>query len=273
MKLTTKLILAMTLLMAAACGTPQNIVYFQDIKGEQSLKADKTVPIRLKPTDQISVIVSCLDPQVASMFNLPYYSNRIGQTSGSGGSGGSQGVSGYTVDSQGYIDFPVLGKILVADLTREEVAEKIKEELIDSRQIKDPIVTVEFMNLGFSVLGEVNNPGHYKIDRDRFTIFDALAVAGDLTINGQREDILLIRHDGKKDHTYYLNMLDAHQLYDSPAFYIQQGDMIYVTPNDRRVRESTINGNNVRSTAFWFSVTSMIMTVVLFVLRFIPGAN
>ena len=267
----------MTLLLTSACGTPQNIVYFQDITGPTTIKEGKMVPIRLKPMDQVSIVVSCRDPQVASMFNLPYYSNSIGQSQSlsTGGSvtSTSRGISGYTVDSQGYIDFPILGKILVADLTREEVAEKIKEELIDSKQIKDPVVTVEFMNLGFSVLGEVNNPGRYKIDRDRFTIFDALAVAGDLTINGQRENITLIRNNGDKDQTFQLNMLDAHQLYASPAFYIQQGDMIYVTPNDKRVRESTINGNNVRSTAFWFSVTSMIMTVVLFVLRFIPGAN
>lgn len=277
MKRYTKLILIAMVALLAACGTPKNIVYFQDLNDGAVLKAGKAELIRIKPMDQISIVVSCRDPQVASMFNLPYYTNRIGQSQAMSSNGSvsssSQGMSGYTVDSQGYIDFPILGKIMVVDLTREEVAEKIKEELIDSRQIKDPVVTVEFMNLGFAVLGEVNNPGRYKIDRDRFTVLDALAVAGDLTINGERESITLIRHDGQKDRTYELNILDARQLYESPAFYIQQGDIIYVSPNDKRIRESTINGNNIRSTAFWFSVTSMVMTVVLFVLRFIPGAN
>ena len=102
---------------------------------------------------------------------------------------GAQSISGYTVDSHGDIDFPVLGKIHLAGLTREEAENSIKSLLIESRQIKDPVVIVEFMNLGFSVLGDVSRPGRYKIDRDRFTLFDALSLAGDLTINGQREDV------------------------------------------------------------------------------------
>ena len=177
------------------------------------------------------------------------------------------GVSGYTVDSDGYIDFPVLGKILVAGLTREEAEETIKEELLDSRQIKDPVVIIEFMNLGFSILGEVNKPGRYKIDRDRFTVLDAIGLAGDLTINGRRDNVLLVRHDGSKDHTYTMNLMDARKLYASPAFYIQQGDVIYVTPNDKRIRESTVNANNVRSTSFWISLTSLLTSVGLFVLN------
>ena len=171
------------------------------------------------------------------------------------------------MDANGYIDFPIIGPVLVADRTREQTAEHIKELLIESRQIKDPVVTVEFMNLGFSVLGEVNRPGRFKIDRDRFTILDAIGLAGDLTINGQREDVTLIRHDGKKDHVYKLNLLDARQMYASPAFYIQQGDVIYVTPNDKRRRESTINGNNVRSSSFWISIGSLATSVALLIFR------
>ncbi len=276
MRLYTRIILMACIALTAACATPKNIIYFQDITGDTTLKTSASDPIRFKPMDQISVIVNSRDPQVTAMFNLPYYSNRIGQsqamttTTGTVTSG-TQGISGYIVDSYGDIDFPILGKIQVAGLTREEVAEKIKEELLDSRQIKDPVVTVTFMNLGFAVLGEVNHPGRYKIDRDRFTILDALALAGDLTINAERENVVLVRNDGSKDRAYVLNMLDAHQLYSSPAFNIQQGDVIYVKPNDKRVRESTINGNNVRSTSFWFSVTSMLTSVTLLVLRFIPS--
>lgn len=262
--------------VTAACATPKNIVYFQDIKGDTTIPSTDTEPIKFKPMDQISVIVNSRDPQVTAMFNLPYYSTRIGQsqsmttTTGTVTSG-TQGISGYIVDSNGDIDFPILGLIHVAGLTREEVAEKIKDELLESRQIKDPVVTVTFMNLGFSVLGEVNHPGRYKIDRDIFTIFDALALAGDLTINAERESVMLMRHKGNKDYAYVLNLLDAKQLYSSPAFHLQQGDVIYVKPNEKRIRESTINGNNVRSTGFWFSVTSMLTSVTLLVLRFIPG--
>ena len=276
MKFCTKIILIACAIAMASCSTPKNIVYFQDIKGDSVLNSTASDPIRFKPMDQISVIVNSRDPQVTAMFNLPYYSMRIGQsqsmtnTAGTVTSG-TQGISGYIVDSYGDIDFPILGKIQVAGLTREEVAEKIKEMLLDSRQIKDPVVTVTFMNLGFAVLGEVNNPGRYKIDRDQFTILDALALAGDLTINAERESVVLVRRDGAKDRAYVLNMLDAQQLYSSPAFNIQQGDVIYVKPNDKRVRESTINGNNIRSTSFWFSVISMMTSIALLVLRLIPG--
>lgn len=268
----TLILLAVLTATLASCGTPKEIVYFQDIKGETTLRAEKAEPIRLKPTDQISVIVNSRDPQVTAMFNLPYYTKRIGDsqslTAGNAVVANSQtGVSGYTVDSDGYIDFPVLGKILVAGLTREEAEETIKEELLDSRQIKDPVVIIEFMNLGFSILGEVNKPGRYKIDRDRFTVLDAIGLAGDLTINGRRDNVLLVRHDGSKDHTYTMNLMDARKLYASPAFYIQQGDVIYVTPNDKRIRESTVNANNVRSTSFWISLTSLLTSVGLFVLN------
>ena len=260
----------------ASCSTPKNIVYFQDIKEDSVLKSTASDPIRFKPMDQISVIVNSRDPQVTAMFNLPYYSMRIGQSQSMTNTvgtvtSGTQGISGYIVDSYGDIDFPILGKIQVAGLTREEVAEKIKEKLLDSRQIKDPVVTVTFMNLGFAVLGEVNNPGRYKIDRDQFTILDALALAGDLTINAERESVVLVRREGADERAYVLNMLDAQQLYSSPAFNIQQGDVIYVKPNDKRVRESTINGNNIRSTSFWFSVISMMTSIALLVLRLIPG--
>ena len=267
-------ILALGLAALASCATPANIAYFQDAVNDTTLTPAKARPIRLKPNDQISVIVNSRDPQVTAMFNLPYYTTRIGETqtlTSTAGTGSSlttsNSISGYTVDANGYIDFPIIGKILVADRTREQTAEHIKELLIESRQIKDPVVTVEFMNLGFSVLGEVNRPGRFKIDRDRFTILDAIGLAGDLTINGQREDVTLIRHDGKKDHVYKLNLLDARQMYASPAFYIQQGDVIYVTPNEKRRRESTINGNNVRSSSFWISIGSLATSVALLIFR------
>ncbi|MBP5505146.1 MAG: polysaccharide biosynthesis/export family protein [Bacteroidales bacterium] len=261
------------LALLASCGTPKEIAYFQDLSDGTSLKTDKTTTIRLKPADQISVIVNSRDPQVAAMFNLPYYTRRLGETqsltSGSVVSGTQTGIVGYTINSEGYIDFPVLGKILVADLTREEVAAKIKDELLESRQIKDPVVTVEFMNLGFSVLGEVAKPGRFKIDRDCYTLLDAIGIAGDLTINGRRDNVMLVRNEGNRDRIYTLNLMDAKQLYASPAFYIQQGDVIYVTPNEKRMRESTVNGNNIRSTSFWISLSSLLTSVGLLVLNII----
>ncbi len=269
-----KALFLLSIVLLAGCGTPANIVYFQDAPHNEELSPLKVEYIRLQPTDQISIVVNSRDPQVASMFNLPYYGKRLADSqslTGSGGNmnAGAQSISGYTVDSHGDIDFPVLGKIHLAGLTREEAENSIKSLLIESRQIKDPVVIVEFMNLGFSVLGDVSRPGRYKIDRDRFTLFDALSLAGDLTINGQREDVALVRHEADHDVLYRLNLLDIKQIYDSPAFYVQQGDVIYVTPNEKRQRESTINGNNVRSTSFWISISSLATSIITLLISII----
>ena len=264
--------LTMAVLAAAllwSCATPTNIAYFQDMEESQVLQNQKVTPIRLKPMDQVSIIVNTRVPEVTAMFNMPYYTNRIGETqsltsaSGTNYSLSASNISGYTLDADGNIDFPVLGKINLAGKTREEAANYNKELIVDSKQTKEAVVTVEFMNLGFSVLGEVTRPGRYKIDRDRFTIFDALGLAGDLTINGQRENVTLVRHNGQADEVFKLNLLDAGQLYSSPAFYVQQGDMIYVLPNEKRVRESTVNGNTVRSSSFWISLASLTTSVIV----------
>lgn len=255
--------------MLWSCSTPTNIAYFQDMVQDQTIQPQNVTPIRLKPMDQVSIIVNTREPAVTSMFNMPYYTNRIGETqsltsaTGSNYSLSASNISGYTLDANGNIDFPLIGQINLAGKTREEAAEHIKQLIIASKQTKDALVTVEFMNLGFSVLGEVTRPGRYKIDRDRFTLFDALGLAGDLTINGQRENVTLVRHNGKEDEVYKINLLDAGQVYSSPAFYVQQGDMIYVTPNEKRVRESTVNGNTVRSSSFWISLASLTTSVIV----------
>ena len=258
---------AMALLFA--CSTPTNIAYIQDVREGTILTPPPASAIRLKPMDQISIIVSCRDPQVAAMFNLPTYTRRIGEQSNLSTNLGSNtnGMSGYTVGSNGAIDFPIIGEVIIAGLTREQAADLIKERLVDSKQIKDPVVTVEFMNLGFSVLGEVVRPGRYAIDRDRFTVLDALSRAGDLTIDGQRENVTLLRNEGGRDEVYQINLLNAQSLYSSPAFYVQQGDIIYVTPNERRQRESTINGNTIRSTSFWISLSSLATSVAVLVIN------
>ena len=207
------------------CSTPTNITYMQEPGNEAVVQAIQSAPIRLKPMDQISVIVNCREPQIAAMFNLPYITRRLGETqsltSSSGNvtsSNASQMVSGYVVDSNGDIDFPVLGKIHVLGLTRAEATEHIKSLLIASNQIKDPVVTVEFMNLGFSVLGEVARPGRYRIDRDEFTVLDAISLAGDLSINGERENITVIRDQGKDGERFYkLDITNAAATFSSPA--------------------------------------------------------
>ena len=123
------------------------------------------------------------------------------------------------------------------------------------------------MNLSINVLGEINRPGRINIQKDYYTIIDAISDAGDLTINGQRENVTLIRHDGSKDQVFKVNLLDSKAVYASPAFYVQQGDVIYVTPNEKRQRESTVNGNNIRSSSFWLSLASLATSVAVLIFK------
>lgn len=262
------LLLAACAALLSSCATPKEVVYFQDLQqGDGSLAAVQAKEIRVRPDDKISIIVNSRDPQLTDLFNLPYVSRQLGQTLRSVTStyGQSQGVSGYTVDSDGNIDFPVLGKIHVEGMTREEIGRCIKDELVGQDLVKDPIVTVEFMNLTVSVMGEVAKPGRYAIERDRITILDALSMAGDLTIYGRRDAVMVQRMEGDTLQVYQLNLVSGQDVYNSPAFYLQQNDLVYVAPNDVKVRESTVNGNNIRSTSFWISLGSLLTSVAVLI--------
>ena len=255
------------------CSTPQQISYFQDLEpGESVMEVAYPASIRIQSGDQLSIIVKSRDPQLSELFNLPIQSSQIGSgargnTGILGSSNMSRGLSGYTVDQQGEIDFPVLGKLVIAGKSREEIAYYIKTELISRNLVKDPVVTVEYMNLIISVLGEVNQPGRYAIDRDEVTLLDAISMAGDLTIQGRREKIKVLREEAGKRLVYGLDLTSADQLYSSPAFHLRQNDVVYVEPNGMRARQSTVNGNNVRSTSFWFSLVSMLTSLSVLIFK------
>lgn len=248
----------------SSCGTSKDVVYFQDLKpGESEIILPDVQAITVQPEDKISIIVNSRDPQLTDLFNLPIISRQLGQSLRTGGTstGTSQGISGYTVNADGDIDFPVIGKIHVAGMKREEIARFIKDKLISENLVKDPVVTVEFMNLCVSVLGEVNNPGRFSIDRDRLTILDALSMAGDLTIYGNRYKVLVMRQEGDTQRVYGVNLTSGEHVYSSPAYYLQQNDVVYVEPNSVKARQSTVNGNNVRSTSFWISLASLLTSI------------
>lgn len=253
-----------------ACSTPARITYFQDLRpGESEQQVVAATEIKVRPGDKLSIIVNSRDPQLTLLFNLPYVGQQIGQGSvtSNATSSNSQGVSGYTVDEQGMIDFPVLGKIEIAGKNREEIAAFIKEELLAKNLVKDPVVTVEYMNLCISVLGEVASPGRYSIDRDKVTLLDAISMAGDLTIYGKREKVLVLREENGVQRVYGVNLCSAEHLYTSPVYYLRQNDVVYVEPNNVRARQATVNGNNVRSTSFWISLASLLTTIAVLVFK------
>lgn len=262
----TKILSAFLLLLVLnSCSTSKRITYFQDLRpGESEYTVAVPAEIRIQPEDKLSILVNSQDQRLTNLFNLPIVSQQIGQESTQGT---SRGVSGYTVDSDGNIDFPVLGAIHVEGMTRQEIAAHIKQELKSHDLIKDPVVTVEFMNLSVSVIGEVGRPGRYSIDKDHLTLLEALGMAGDLTIYGKREKVMVLRNENGKQRVYGVNLCSAEHLYSSPAYYLQQNDVIVVEPNDTRARQSTVNGNNVRSTSFWISLASLLTTIGVLVFK------
>ena len=258
MKRIRLIILSLAALLATACSAPK-IAYLEDINSGQTVQIANVKNIRILPDDKISILVNSRDPLLSNLFNLPYVTRQLGAIDNR--SSYSQGLSGYTVDTEGNIDFPVLGKVHVAGLTRSEIAAKIKGELEGQNLVKDPVVTVEFLNLTVSVLGEVQLPGRFSIDKDRVTILDAISMAGDLTIQGKRENVLVQRDTDGKTTLYRVDLTKGSELYASPVFYLQQNDVVYVEPNAMKARQATVNGNNVRSTAFWFSLVSVLTSI------------
>ena len=252
------------ILLLASCTSTKEIAYFQDSEhGRSASVAQKQITLR--PEDKITILVNTRNQELTNMFNLPYVSRHLGTQTNYGQ---TQGVSCYTVDNEGNIDFPQLGKVHIAGMTRNMVAETIKSKLVGANLVKDPIVTVEFANLTFSVLGEVKNPNRYPIDRDAITILDAISKAGDLTIQGERTNIQVIRRENNNEEKVYtLNLCSLQDIQQSPAYYIQQNDVIYVRPNKMRERQSTVNGNNVRSSAFWISIASLLTSVINLITR------
>lgn len=259
------LMLFLGLLSTTSCNVAKHIVYVQDLKNGSEMIASLPHTVTVKPGDKISIIVKSKDPKLSELFNLSAVNYRLGY--GENSFMGGQGVSVYSISRDGSIDFPVLGRVSVAGKTRQEISQHIKSRLISANLVNDPVVTVEFHNLNFSVLGEVNKPGQYAIDRDRITILDALSKAGDMTIYGQRENVTVMRQEGDEMTAYKVDLTSADSLYSSPAFYLQQNDIVYVVPNDNRARQSTVNGNTFLTGSFWMSVASLLTTIVVLIVK------
>lgn len=253
-----------TLLLLTSCGMPKDIVYFQDLETEKVLEIGHNDGIVAKPNDELSIIVTCQNPELAAIFNLPLVTTLAGRGTSQAY---NQQVATYTVNSGGEINFPILGELKVAGMSRWEISEKIKSELISQKLLDDPVVSVSFVNVFYSVTGEVAKPGRFPLDRDRMTVLDALANAGDLTIYGDRVGVKVLRREEGILKTYNIDLTNAETVSKSPAYIIQQDDVIYVTPNAARGRMSTVNGNNLISTSFWLSVASVLTSVAVLVFK------
>lgn len=249
-----------------ACKTSEKINYLQNVEPGVTQPIESRQSIIIQPKDMLSIIVSTKDPELAAIFNLSVQANRAGVPIFS--TAYNQYLSGYVVDNNGDIDFPVLGKIHAAGLSRWALQEKIVQELTERDLLKDMVVTVEFMNFKVSVLGEVKNPGTYSIEGDKVTILEAIAMAGDLTIYGLRDEVYVIREENGERQNFKLD-LRSKDIFNSPAYYLRQNDIIYVQPNEVRAGQSTINQNSVRSISLWLSITSLLTSIAILVVNLV----
>ncbi len=251
---------AMALL--TSCGSTKNFVYFQDTTAGTTERIADQDKIKVRPGDQVNILVNSRDPELARLFTK--------STSGNGGASGYNSQSnlmGYTVNDQGFIEFPILGPLEVNGMTREQIEVFIQQELRSKNLVKDAVVTVEFRNLAVTVLGAVSSPGVYDLKRDNPTILEVIAQAGNLTPNGLRENVKVFRKTGNEEKTYIVDLTSAQNTFASPVYYMQQGDIVYVEPNKKAARESTANGNTPYTYGFWMSLISFALAIGAIVIK------
>jgi len=240
----------------ASCRSSEKIVYLQDVGTRSTEEIAAYSGISVQPKDILSIVVSSPYADLVATLNLPLSSFQAGSDATS--SSYSQRLLGYLVDLEGNIDFPSLGKIKVEGKTREGLSSMIKGLLQQDSLIRDPIVNVEFMNFKISVLGEVRYPGMFNLQHDRITIFEAIGRAGDLTIYGRRDNVLVTREQNGVIENFRVDLRSS-EVYRSPVYYLQQNDVVYVSPNEVVAARSRINEN--RSLGIWISVASFLASL------------
>ena len=269
MKISIKaLFMMMVAVLFVSCNASKRVVY--KFPGEEAIKtilADGQ--IRIKPLDRITVIVSSQNPELAAPFNATTsYNSLSANPLGASASNGVQSVQVRTIDAEGMLEMPIIGKIVCAGKTRTELANEIAKKIIDGGYISDAVVNIQFADMKFYVLGEVSRPGQFDITRDKITVLEALAMAGDMTIYGDRANVAVIRRSDNGHQIFEMNFLEGNQML-SPAYYLQQGDVVYVKPNKYKAATAEINQNRT----FWISIASTLITATSLVLTIVNFAQ
>lgn len=254
-KLLLSIIAAAMIVVLGSCGSSKNVTYLQNLDSISLAPSRGLYDAKIMPKDQLMITVSTTDYEASRPFNLTVH-NSLGSAGSISSGGGS--LQQYVVDNSGFINFPVVGKIHVEGLTVHETEDLIKSKIQPYlARTENPIVTVRMASYRITVIGEVNKPGVIPVTTERMSILEALAQAGDLSIYGLRDNIALIRTDaaGEK-HQVRLNLNDAN-IINSPYYYVQQDDVIYVEPNNVKAKNSSIGS----STTLWFSFIGIATSV------------
>lgn len=242
MKKSSLLLALMAVLMMSSCVSTKKIVYFQDPDQvfQDGQKIMQQYEMRLKPADQILIKVTCSEPALLSIFAQDITMGTAGNTSSQNitSTGSMTNAYGYTVSNEGFVVLPAVGRVSVAGLTSDEAARRIEESIIAANLIKDPEVTVRLLNARVAVLGAVKNPQVVNLTSERNTILDVLSRCGDIADTGLRKKITLYREENGERRKYYIDLTNT-DIFQSPAYYVQQNDLIYVEPNKSQTVKSS----------------------------------
>ena len=253
------------MLLLGACNAQRNVLYLQDIESGTEITLPENYIIRLKPLDQITVVVNSRNPELAKPFNSSTSFNAITGTNVTSVAGESS-LQVLTIDERGYVTMPILGEIECAGMTRQELAAEIESRVIEGGYLTDPQVNVRFAELTISILGEVNKPGRYDIKKDQISILEALALAGDMTIYGNRNDVAVVRERDGKSIVTKLDLRSS-DIFASPCYYLEQNDLVIVSPNKYKAATSEINQNR----SFWISIASTTISLATLIITIIAS--
>ena len=244
------LILLLSSIVFTSCVPKQSIIYFQEIDSVSKEMKSNYEPV-IKTDDVLYINVTTVDPEASEPFNIG------NAQAGTATNALQMERSTYLVDNQGEIHFPTLGKMKVTGLTKNQLRELLYTQI--SELAKDPVINIRIMNFKVTVIGEVNTPGSYTIASERITVPEALALAGDMTLFGKRENVLLLREVEGVKTTYRINMTDPN-VFNSPQYYLSQNDVLYIEPNKRKI-DSTAIGPNILAgiSVLGFALTTIIL--------------
>ncbi len=251
-----KIVILVILVSLCSCVSKKDITYFQNDQIEQS-KVSNSYKTILKPDDLLLITVSAIDLEAVRHFNLP----AVTFDNTTGNAVGTPRQQSYLVDNEGFIDFPVLGRLKLGGLSRKEAINLLKNKL-DPDYVKDPTINIRIANYTITVLGDVKSPGTYTIPNERITILEAIGLAGDLNITGKRNTVKVFREINGEKIQFDID-LRSNKVFTSPVYYLQQNDLVYIDQNKSSSQDAAFN----RNTGLFVSIGSIIVSLIAVLTR------
>ena len=257
--------LLLIIVTLSSCTAYKKLPYLTEaelLSSQELAKSAGNYEAKVMPKDILSIIVSTPTSAASADFNLTYSTASDAIGAGASTTNASAGVQDYIVDNDGYINFPIIGKLKVGGLTKGQLEQKLHDELYPKYMTEEPIINIRFQNYKVTVLGEVNKPGVYASENEQMTIFDALALAGDLTIYGKRDNVMLIREkaNGERE-VRRIDLQDKNLLLDNSTYYLQQNDKLYIQPNKSKGNNSqfgTMEGMAISGLSLIISIVAIL---------------